>query len=103
MITVVVQFNKLPVQASRPELTQRFVKNSPKYQAMPGLIRKYYAISKDGNSGAGIYLWESRAAAERAYDDDWRARNKKSFGEPTFFWYDCPVVVDNLSGEVIVD
>ena len=103
MITVIVQFDKLPALLARPQITRRFVDNAPKYQAMAGLIRKYYALSKDGASVAGIYLWESRAAAERAYSKEWLERNTKNFGEPTITWYDCPLVVDNLTGELVVD
>ncbi|MBI3524212.1 MAG: monooxygenase [Betaproteobacteria bacterium] len=101
MITVIVQF-KLSAPLPRADTVQRFMSAAPIYQAMPGLIRKYYALSDDGVSGAGIYLWESRAAAERAHNEEWRERNTKKFGEPVMTWYDCPMVVDNLTGEVIV-
>lgn len=101
MVTVIVQF-KLPRPLARSDAVVQFKSAAPIYQAMSGLLRKYYALSDDGTSGAGIYLWESRAAAERAYSAEWRERNTKKFGEPTMTWYDCPMVVDNLSGEVIV-
>ena len=78
MITVIVQFNNLSAPVDRLGVTRRFIDNAPKYQAMPGLIRKYYALSGDGTSVAGIYLWESRAAAERAYSKEWRERNTKN-------------------------
>lgn len=101
MVTVIVQFN-LPAPLARADAVKQFLSAAPIYQAMPGLIRKYYALSDDGTSGAGIYLWESRAAAERLYNGEWRERNTKKFGEPVMTWYDCPMVVDNLTGEVIV-
>lgn len=101
MITAIVQF-KLPAPLARDDAIRRFESNASKYQAMAGLIRKYYALSDDGMSGAGIYLWESREAAERAYDADWRERNTKRFGPPAITWYECVMVVDNLTGEVMV-
>lgn len=103
MIVVIVQFNKLPAPLDRVQATRRFIDNAPKYQAMPGLIRKYYTLAADGTSGAGVYLWESRAAADRAYDGDWLERNTKRFGEPVMTWYECPLVVDNLTGELVLD
>ena len=59
----------------QPQITKaanvvRFLRQTIKatahtYQGIPGLIRKYYGIRDDGKSLVGIYLWESKAAAER--------------------------------------
>lgn len=102
MITVIVQFNNLPAPIVHAEMAPRFIANASRYQEMPGLIRKYYGLSNDGTSVAGIYLWESRAAAERIFTGDWLERNTKNFGEPTMTWYECPLVVDNMTGELVV-
>jgi len=95
MITAIVQF-RLPSSLSLDEATRRFESSAPKYQNLPGLIRKYYIRSEDGRTAGGVYLWESRQAAERVYDGEWRARVAKLYGaEPTITWFDSPVIVDN--------
>jgi hypothetical protein len=101
MITALVQF-ALPSPISLAEATRRFESSAPKYQNLPGLIRKYYVRSQDGRFAGGIYLWESRAAAEAVYSGEWRERVEKLYGaKPTITWFDTPVIVDNLSGGTI--
>jgi hypothetical protein len=52
----------------------------------------------------GVYLWESRDAAERVYTAEWRQMIFERYGaEPEISYYDTPVVVDNDSNRVIVD
>jgi hypothetical protein len=101
MITAIVQF-QLPSPITLAEATRRFESSAPKYQNLPGLIRKYYIRSEDGRIAGGVYLWQSRQAAERVYDGEWRARVEKLYGaKPTITWFDSPVVVDNLAGGAI--
>jgi hypothetical protein len=101
MITTIVQF-RLPSAIPLAEATRRFESSAPKYQKLPGLIRKYYIRSEDGRVAGGVYLWESRQAAERVYDGAWRARVEKLYGaKPRIAWFDSPVVVDNLAGGTI--
>ena len=101
MITTIVQF-QLPSPITLAEATRRFESSAPKYQNIPGLIRKYYIRSEDGRVAGGIYLWETRAAAERVYSGEWRERVEKLYGaKPVIAWFDSPVVVDNLAGGAI--
>jgi Putative mono-oxygenase ydhR len=103
MITAIVQF-QLPSPITLAEATRRFESSAPKYQNLPGLIRKYYIRSEDGRIAGGVYLWQSRQAAERVYDGEWRARVEKLYGaKPTITWFDSPVVVDNLAGGAITN
>ena len=100
MITALVQFT-LPSPISLAEATSRFESSAPKYQNLRGLIRKYYLRSADGRTAGGVYLWESRAAAEAVYDAEWTARVEKLYGgKPTITWFDTPVVVDNAAGAI---
>jgi hypothetical protein len=39
-------------------------KSAPNYRGVPGLVRKYYLYGDD-QTGGGVYLWDSRDAAER--------------------------------------
>ncbi len=101
MITTLVQF-ALPSPITLAEATRRFESSAPKYQNLAGLIRKYYIRSEDGRVAGGIYLWETRAAAERVFSGEWRERVEKLYGAaPTIAWFDTPVVVDNLAGGAI--
>ncbi len=101
MITTVVTF-QLPSPITLEEATKRFESTAPKYQNLAGLIRKYYIRSEDGGVAGGIYLWESRVAAERAYNAEWRAMVEKRYGvTPAITWFDSPVIVDNLAGGAI--
>jgi predicted RNase H-like nuclease len=101
MITTLVQF-ALPSPITLAEATRRFESSAPKYQNLAGLIRKYYIRSEDGRIAGGIYLWESRQAAERVFSGEWRERVVKLYGaQPAITWFDTPVVVDNLAGGMI--
>ena len=101
MITAIVQF-RLPQPISLGEATRRFESSAPKYKNLPGLVRKYYVLSEDGRSVGGIYLWESRSAAEKVYDGEWRARVEALYGvAPSIAWFASPVIVDKLAGGTI--
>jgi len=99
MITAVVQF-ALPTSVSFDEARKMFESTAPKYKNMPGLVRKYYLRSEDGRKAGGVYLWESKAAAEKVYSGEWKARVKLLYGgEPEIVYFDTPVVVDNAAAE----
>jgi hypothetical protein len=103
MITVFVQF-RLPAPMTRDQAREVFQSTAPKYKGLPGLIRKYYVLSEDGGTAGGIYLWESRDAAERVYTDEWKSFVRGKYGsDPQLTWLHSPVVVDNLTGETIAD
>lgn len=76
--------------------------SAPTYLGMKGLLRKYYLNGDDG--GGGVYLWESREAAEAWYNEDWWPMMEQRFGvRPRLTFYDNHVVVDNEAGELRVD
>jgi hypothetical protein len=98
MITTLVQF-ELPSPISLAEASRRFESSAPKYQNLQGLVRKYYIRSEDGRVAGGIYLWQTRADAERVYNGEWRERVETLYGaKPAITWFDTPVVVDNQAG-----
>jgi hypothetical protein len=101
MITAIVRF-KLPPTVKREEATQLYRSSMPKYQSLTGLVRKYYLFDEQG-VGGGVYLWESRAAAERVYTKEWRSMIASRYGaEPEIAYYETPVIVDN-SGNANAD
>ena len=101
MITVIVEF-KLPQPISTNQAREIFLSTAPKYQGLPGLIRKYYFLASDGNKAGGIYLWQSREDADCLYTDEWKAFVRGKYGsDPTLIYLDTPVVVDNVLNEII--
>ncbi|MBI2985547.1 MAG: YdhR family protein [Deltaproteobacteria bacterium] len=103
MITALVQF-KLPAPMTQDKAKETFFSTAPKYQAVKGLIRKYYLLSEDGSTAGGVYLWKSRGDAERLYTDEWKKFVLEKYGAgPSITYFNSPVIVDNLSGEIIKD
>ena len=103
MIIVIATY-RLPKPLTRDEARKTFLSTAPKYQGIPGLARKYYVLSSDGRSVGGIYLWNSRADAESMYSESWKAFVREKYGtEPSLEYLECPVVVDNLTGEIRAD
>ncbi len=103
MVTAIVQF-KLSQSMSRDRGRELFSSTAPKYREVPGLIRKYYLLSEDGSTAGGVYLWRSRDEAERLYTPEWRQFILDKYGaQPTVTYFESPVVVDNLVGEIIKD
>lgn len=99
-ITAIVRFT-LPEGKTREEAVAAFEKSAPLYRDVQGLTRKYYLVSEDGRAGGGVYLFESRADAERLYDDAWRAGLRERLGvEPRVEYFDSPVIVDNETGSI---
>lgn len=103
MITVIATY-QLPKPITRDEARRIFLSTAPKYQGVPGLVRKYYVLSQDGSSVGGIYLWNSRAEADAMYTESWRAFVREKYGtDPSLTYLDSPVVVDNLTDEILSD
>jgi len=101
MITALVQF-KLLEPLTRDKAKEVFSSTAPKYREVHGLIRKYYLLSEDGGTAGGVYLWKSRKNAEQLYNDDWKEFIMEKYGsEPSVTYFESPVVVDNLVGEIL--
>jgi hypothetical protein len=103
MITVITNF-RLPEPITRDEARRIFLSTAPKYQGVLGLVRKVYVLSPDGTTAGGIYLWNSRAEADAMYTESWRDFVREKYGtEPSVTYFDSPVVVDNVTHEVLSD
>ena len=102
MIVAIVTFS-LAKPATLAEITKVFQGTASKYQGMTGLLRKNYFMSEDGRRAGGIYVWESRADAERVYTPDWRKFVESKYGTPPVIEYlHSPVMVDNRDGTISV-
>src|SRR6202008_1671965 len=94
-ITAVVRF-RLPEGITRDDAKAMFEKSAPNYRGVPGLIRKYYLYGDD-RTGGGVYLWDSRQAAERFYSEAWRSTIAQRYGtQPEISFYDTAVIVENV-------
>ena len=102
MIVAIVTF-RLPAPTSLDEITKTFQSTAPRYQGIPGLLRKNYWLSEDGRRAGGIYVWETRADAERVYTADWKKLVESKYGNPPEIEYlHSPVMVDNRDGTISV-
>jgi hypothetical protein len=87
---------------TRDKAQTLFLASAPKYRQVQGLIRKYYLLSEDGTSAGGVYLFNSRGDAAGLYTGEWKKYIVDKYGgEPSFTCFECPVVVDNVVGEII--
>jgi len=103
MITAIVRF-KLPATLDAAKAAELFRGSAPKYQGLAGLVRKYYLFDAETRTGGGCYLWESREAAERVYNAEWRQMIADRYGAPPeISFFETPVVVDNSLGKIILD
>ena len=101
MITAIATF-QLPSPITLDEARKIFLSTAPKYLGVTGLIRKYYMLSEDGSTVGGVYLWNSREEADAMYTESWRSFVREKYGtDPSVTYMDSPVVVDNLSQEII--
>ena len=103
MITAITMF-QLPRPVTRDEARTIFLSTAPKYPDAPGLSRKCCLPTEDGRSVGGTHLWKSRADADRMYTESWREFVRAKYGtEPTVTYFESPVVVDNVTHEVLTD
>ncbi|MGE0765197.1 MAG: monooxygenase [Hyphomicrobiaceae bacterium] len=95
MITAIVRFN-LPETMTLAEAEKIFRGSAPKYEGLTGLVRKYYIFDEVSHTGGGVYLWESREAAQDAYSADWLQTVTERYGAPPeVTLFECPVIVEN--------
>jgi hypothetical protein len=62
MITAIVA-SKLPPGLTREQWQEQIKQVATRFQNVPGLIRKQF-LYNDKGVGGGVYLWETREAAE---------------------------------------
>lgn len=103
MITSITRFQLppgIPIEAIR----KGFLEVAPNFKHPSGLLRKYFLISEDGKTGGGVYLWNSMEQARTFSEGMLRPMIRDKFQvDPSIEYYDAPVVVDNLTSEIIAD
>ncbi len=102
MLVTIVTF-QLSRAHTPAEMSTTFQSTAPKYQDVPGLLRKNYFVSEDGRRAGGIYVWASRADADRLYTAEWKAFVESKYGAPpTIEHLASPVMVDNRERTITV-
>ena len=102
MLVTIVTFN-LPQPSTPAEMSATFQSTAPKYQEVAGLLRKNYFVSEDGRRAGGIYVWASRADADRLYTAEWKAFVEGKYGaKPQIEYLSSPVMVDNRDRSITV-
>lgn len=103
MIIVTIVTVELPKPSTLGEISKTFQSTAPKYQGIPGLLRKNYWMSEDGRRAGGIYVWAARADADRVYTPEWKKIVEGKYGSPPQIEYlHSPVMVDNRDGSISV-
>ena len=100
MITVIVYF-KLPDGVTSEEIISKFERTVQKWSENQDLIRKNYIIDLDSGVAGGVYLWKEKMHADIWLGAEFRKMVKENYGEePTFQFFETPIVVDNITGDI---
>ena len=92
----------VPPNLDEPAIRDLFAKVAGNYLDVPGLIRKYFGFTEDASQVIGIYLWESREAADAFYTDEWMAGVTERWGAaPVRQEWVVPVVAESTEGRVV--
>jgi hypothetical protein len=103
MITSITRF-PLPPGVPAEAIKKGFMEVAPHFKQPAGLLRKYFLISEDRKSGGGVYLWKSMEQARNFSEGVLRSMIRDKFHvEPSIEYFESPVVVDNLTSEIIAD
>jgi hypothetical protein len=103
MITSITRF-QLPPGIPTEAVKKGFLEVAPKFKHPAGLLRKYFLISEDGKTGGGVYLWNSMDEARTFSEGVIRPMIRDKFQvEPSMEYFDAPVIVDNVTSEIIGD
>jgi heme-degrading monooxygenase HmoA len=101
MIIVIIEIN-VPAGETRESIVEKYAETANTFRSVPGLIRKYCGVSTDNDTVITVNLWESREAADAYHTPDWYKKLKDRWGEPkSWMSYDTPIVVDNVTEEII--
>lgn len=100
MITAIVLYD-LPPSIGLVECRAHFARIAPDFTKVPGFLRKQFICSSDGRIAGGVYMWESRAAAERFYNGPWHKGIIERYGNaPRIQYFETVALADVASGFV---
>jgi hypothetical protein len=101
MITAIVLY-KLPPHIDLAACAAHFRSIAPGFRDVPGLIRKQFIYAEDRWAG-GVYLWQTRAAAEAFYTGPWLDGIRERYGmDPQIKYFHTACVTDNSVEAVLL-
>lgn len=59
---MIIQIIRLKTKLSEDELLRRAKERKPQFEAIPGLLQKYYVKMGEEGQYGGIYVWDSQAS-----------------------------------------
>src|SRR5215470_5450335 len=103
MITSITRF-QLPPGIPTETIKSGYLEVASHFKHPSRLLRKYFLISEDGKTGGGVYLWNSMVEARSFSEGVIRPMIREKFKlEASIEYFEAPVVVDNLTSEIITD
>ena len=92
----------VPSGLTEERIRAQFDAVAANYLGVPGLVRKYFGFSEDATEVVGIYLWETREAADAFYSPDWLAGVTERWGAaPVRSDWTVPVVAETVDDRVV--
>ena len=101
MITAIVQY-RLPPSIDQAACAAHFRSIASGFRTVPGLIRKQFIYAEDCWAG-GVYLWRTRADAERFYSGPWLDGIRERYGmDPEIRYFHTAAITDNSVEAVLL-
>ena len=101
MITAIVQY-RLPPHIDLAACAAHFRAIAPGFREVPGLLRKQFIYAEDGWAG-GVYLWQTREAAEAFYSGPWLDGIRERYGmDPEIRYFHTAAVTDNTAEALLL-
>lgn len=95
---------QVPANLDEETIREQYERVVPNYLGVPGLVRKYFGFTEDAQEVIGIYLWESRDAADGFYTQEWIDGVTERWGAmPTKQGWVVPIVAETIAGHVVTD
>ena len=100
MIVVVVTF-QISSELDAAVLKEKFLETAPLYKDAKGLIRKNYIADMENHHSGGVYYFDNMENAKNWFDDERVEWITNRYSKPNIQFFDSPVMVDNVAGEII--
>jgi hypothetical protein len=92
----------VPPNLTEPAIRDLFSQVAGNYLGVPGLVRKYFGFTEDASAVIGIYLWETKDAADAFYSEEWMAGVTERWGAaPAKQEWIVPVVAESAAGQIV--
>jgi hypothetical protein len=90
---------------SRQDLIDAVHSDAPDYQDARGLVRLYYGIAPDFRSVTQVFVWRSKADADRYFDPEWDGTTSRRWESARMTRTDLELaaIVDAEAKRVVTD